>query len=551
MEGNVFLGTKDGDFIIGSNESDIILGLEGDDTILGGNGIDVLLGNAGNDLLEGGNDLDLLFGGSGDDTLIGDKGDDIQFAGAGDDLMIWNDGDGSDTMRGEDGQDVVQVNGSVVDGDEFELRANGEIVEFERVNLGPFELNIDDVEAMEINGNGGDDRLLVGDLAGTDVATVTFNGGDGNDVLDASQSTQTIVANGGEGNDTLTAGSGNDILQGGNGDDVLNGGAGDDTLQGGNGNDVTDGGAGNDTADFSDIPFEIDADLEAGVANYKVNGVNVQDQLISIENLSGSQVDDTLKGDEQVNILQGNDGNDTLVGRQGDDIMEGGAGNDLLIWNNGDGSDRMEGGAGQDVVQVNGSIDQGDNFELRANGDRVDFKRVNLGFFQLDIDDVEAMEINGNGGEDSLLIESLVGTDLEKVVFNGGDGNDLLDASNTDIGVLANGGNGDDTLIGGSANDTLAGGNGNNEFTGGLGADTFVASFDGIDIIKDFNVGEGDMVQIQLELLDGSYGSADDVLNDLSYNSSTGTLSLGATEFATLENRPGVADVIPQIIEVV
>ena len=73
-----------------------------------------------------------------------------------------------------------------------------------------------------------------------------------------------------------------------------------------------------------------------------------------------------------------------------------------MIWNNGDGSDVMEGGAGIDTVEVNGSDTAGDEFTIAANGARVDFDRVNLGPFSLDIGTTERLEVNGLGGDDTI-----------------------------------------------------------------------------------------------------------------------------------------------------
>lgn len=81
-------------------------------------------------------------------------------------------------------------------------------------------------------------------------------------------------------------------------------------------------------------------------------------------------------------------------GNRGNDVKIGGDGNDLFIWNNGDGSDIMEGDCWFDTTQVNGAVDDGDNFELRANGARAEFERLNLGNFVLDVDNVEQFEIN-------------------------------------------------------------------------------------------------------------------------------------------------------------
>ncbi len=379
-------------------------------------------GGAGNDLLSGSSVpeiTDTLKGGAGNDTIIGNKGDDQMFGDAGRDRLIWNNGDGSDIMEGGKGYDVVEVNGAIADGDNFELRANGQRAEFERLNLGPFTLDVDDVEKFEINGGGGNDTLNVQDLTGTDVKRVVFNGGDGDDILDASASNVKIYA---------------------------------------------DGGAGNDLLSGSSVP----------------------------------EITDTLKGGA---------GNDTIIGNKGDDQMFGDAGRDRLIWNNGDGSDIMEGGKGYDVVEVNGAIADGDNFELRANGQRAEFERLNLGPFTLDVDDVEKFEINGGGGNDTLNVQDLTGTDVKRVVFNGGDGDDILDASASNVKIYADGGAGNDTLIGGSGDDLLIGGDGSDLLIGGGGNDTLIggngldgfgfdsnAAFNPIDIgantISNFTQGE-------------------------------------------------------------
>ena len=546
----------------GDDANNVIVGSGGNDTILGEAGNDFLLGGQGNDRIEGGEDVDLMIGGSGDDTLIGDRGDDFIFAGDGNDRMIWNNGDGSDLMRGDRGSDVTEVNGAAEAGDAFELRAIGSQVDFERVNLGNFRLNIRGTEAMEINGGGGDDSLSVEDLSHTDIEKVTFNGGKGKDTLEASAATQTIVADGGNGRDVLTSGSGNDTLAGGKGRDILSGGDGDDTLlggdgndllRGGNGSDLTDGGAGNDTADFSDIPFAVTADLTAGTATYEVNGNLVQDTLISIENLNGSELSDTLAGDDQVNVLRGQAGNDTLIGRKGDDIMRGGAGNDRMIWNNGDGSDTMRGGGGQDATEVNGAAAAGDEFQLQSNGvgtaspgeNRVDFRRVNLGLFQLDIDGVENIDINGGGGDDSLDVQSLAGTKLKQVNFDGGDGNDFLNGSSTDINIFADGGAGDDILIGGAGDDILIGGDGadlliggagDDILIGGRGTDLFRVGFGGVSLVQEFNADEGDMIQIQQDMLPQSrMGSVDAVRNALTYDSNSGAIALEGVQIATIQ----------------
>lgn len=135
--------------------------------------INEIIGTEGDDTLTGTQDNDSIIGNTGNDEKTGD---------AGDDRFIWNNGDGSDINEGDDGLDIAEINGAPEDGDELELRANGDRALFERLNLGPFTIDADNVEQFEINGLGEDDTLTVQDLSGTDVSEVVFNGGDGNDI---------------------------------------------------------------------------------------------------------------------------------------------------------------------------------------------------------------------------------------------------------------------------------------------------------------------------------------------------------------------------------
>ena len=190
-------------------------------------------GGEGDDLLQGGSAVDTFVAGAGDDVVVGGRGNDIADLGDGDDRFIWNNGDGSDFIDGGAGFDITQVNGADGAGDEFDLaQLDGQAI-FNRLNLGLFTLTNEYIEQFEINGQGGDDSLTVGDLTGTTVEKVVFSGGEGNDFLNASETLTPIVADGGDGDDILIGGAGDDILIGGGGADLLIGGAGNDILIGG------------------------------------------------------------------------------------------------------------------------------------------------------------------------------------------------------------------------------------------------------------------------------------------------------------------------------
>ncbi len=109
------------------------------------------------------------------------------------------------------------------------------------------------------------------------------------------------------GGDSLTGGSGVNILRGYGGDDVLRGGAGADTLE---------GGVGTDLASYYNSAAAVTVNLAAGAGS----GSDAQgDILVSIENVNGSNFDDTLVGNGGANVLRGLAGRDTLTGGGGAD----------------------------------------------------------------------------------------------------------------------------------------------------------------------------------------------------------------------------------------
>ena len=79
----------------------------------------------------------------------------------------------------------------------------------------------------------------------------------------------------------------------------------------------------------------------------------------------------------------------------------------------GDGSDVVEGGTGSDNIVFNGS---GGNeiMAATANFGRVSFTR-NLGSIVMDLNGVEAIDVNALGGTDSITVNDIAGTDLRRV----------------------------------------------------------------------------------------------------------------------------------------
>ena len=145
--------------------------------------IENLSGGSKDDTLKGNEQANRLDGNGGNDTLIGRGGDDWLFGGAGNDRLIWNSGDGNDIMRGGSGRDVVEVNGAVNVKNDFHLRAQSNGIDFLGGDLDPFQLDIKEVESLEVNGGNQGDTLTFGSLTFTGIRKITFDGGEGNDVL--------------------------------------------------------------------------------------------------------------------------------------------------------------------------------------------------------------------------------------------------------------------------------------------------------------------------------------------------------------------------------
>ena len=199
---------------------------------------------------------------------------------------------------------------------------------------------------------------------------------------------------GGGGNDVMSGGDDNDSMSGGAGDDVLQGDGDDDTLIGGEGADRLIGGDGTDTASYAGSNAGVVASLGAngGSGGSASRGHAEGDTLREIENLIGSDHNDTLTGDGGDNTLEGGAGRDRINGGAGSDTASyagsnagvsvdlsvsghvigsgghadrdtlegienliGSAHGDTLV--GGSGASMLEGGGGADVLTGNGGAD--------------------------------------------------------------------------------------------------------------------------------------------------------------------------------------------------
>jgi len=181
---------------------------------------------------------------------------------------------------------------------------------------------------------------------GSDTAAVTISYQDGH-TLTGTAGDDVLVA--GTGNNVINAGDGNDVLTAGTGNNELHGGAGNDLLFSGTGNDLLDGGTGIDTVSYAHATAGVTVDLSL-VAPQNTGGAGT-DTLTGIENLLGSNFNDSLTGDNNSNVINGGLGDDILNGGGGDDFLIGGLGNNTLT--GGAGADTfqwLKGNSGHDVV---------------------------------------------------------------------------------------------------------------------------------------------------------------------------------------------------------
>ena len=269
------------------------------------------------------------------------------------------------------------------------------------------------------------------------------------------------------------------------------------------------------------------ANAEAGDHADRSTAVAGND-TIDASAIKAGQVKLTLNGGDGDDLITGSQGDDLVNGGRGNDMALLGAGNDTFVWNPGDGSDIVEGQAGTDTLLFNGA-NINEKIDISANGSRVRFTR-DVATITMDLNGVENIQFNALGGADTITVNDLTGTDVnqvnldlggngagdgaadtviinatngndviivssnngvvtvtglaetvtisnfdanDRIVINGLGGDDVIEASGLAAGIqlTADGGDGDDVLIGGRGNDTLLGGAGDDVLIGGGGQD--------------------------------------------------------------------------------
>jgi hypothetical protein len=176
--------------------------------------------------------------------------------------------------------------------------------------------------------------------------------------------------------------------------------------------DIGDDGTADLTFDLSTITA-IDVEARGGNDTVRIDDVNGAFTTRLATRIDGGNGDDTLIGGSGNEIFVGGRGDDIVDGNGGTDTAFLGEGDDTFVWDPGDGSDVVEGGRGSDTLVFNGS---GGNEIMAATAvfGRVAFTR-NLGTIVMDLNGIEAIDVNALGGTDAITVNNMTGTDVERV----------------------------------------------------------------------------------------------------------------------------------------
>ncbi|MCG8504601.1 MAG: cadherin domain-containing protein [Sphingomonadales bacterium] len=308
--------------LLSNRDPDVLVGGAGDDQLIGGAAGDILDGGPGDDTIDGGkgDDTYLFTSTSGNDTLTNDGGlddivfdnsvafEDLTFSRVGQDLKIDVAGGGASvTVSGwfdEADNRVRRVITPTHSLSRFDIDvAFGILPVVSAVQPTQAEVDAAIAASWQVNELYEDRVILVGTPGDDQLSAAGLTGG------------HRIFGFGG--NDTLTGGDGADELIGGDGTDTLIGGGGDDRFdleETSSANDSIDGGTGSDTVDASNSAVAWTIDLTAGTAMGRGT-----DTLTSVENVVGSDQNDTITGNTGDNLLEGRGGNDTIDGGDGSD----------------------------------------------------------------------------------------------------------------------------------------------------------------------------------------------------------------------------------------
>ncbi len=552
------------DYTLGENLEKLTL-LSGADHGTGNELNNLLVGNGASNVLEGAGGDDTLDGGGEADTLIGGPGNDTYFVDDPGDVVTEEPNQGVDTVLSS----ITYTLGPNLEN--FILTGtdsiNGAGNELDNILIGNSNSNsLDGKEgADEMIGGAGDDTYIVGfgDTVlenpdeGIDTVQISIDYTLGQNIENLILTASAKRGTGNELNNTFIGNSGTNILDGRAGADWMYGGEGDDVY-------IVD--------NVSDKVMELSSE---GIDSVESSVTYVLDK--EIENLiltgtgsisgTGNDLDNTLTGNSETNILVGGLGNDTYIIGFGDTVVESEDGGVDTIFT-----------AGAFMLPSNvenGTLTGTTNADVAGN--ELDNALIGNGGVNTIDGGGGADTMMGGGGNDTYFVDTLEDCVFENV-------NEGIDTIRTPVdwtlgpnienltlfGTAVNGfGNElENVLIGNGADNVLDGGGGADILIGGLGNDTyfvdnerdFVTEFvgDGRDIIFssiDYTLVENieDMTLTE----DAAVAIGNDLNNVLAGNSAPNELRGGkgddtyivGTEDRVLENQDEGIDLVQSSID--
>ncbi len=274
-----------------------------------------------------------------------------------------------------------------------------------------------------------------------------------------------------------------------------------------------------DTVTYATLAAAVNVSLT--ITTQQNTGGGGLDTLTQLENLIGSNFNDTLTGNFRKNVITGRNGNDTIDGKTGADTLIGGDGNEIYFVDNA--GDVVIEYVDQGIDQINSSV----TFTLPLNVENLTlFGAASINATGNDLNNrlignSAANQLNGGDGHD--VLNGLGGADTmagglgfdnyvvdnvgDSVIENSASGTDSISSNVTYTlpanvenlklnGAAAINGTGNtqaNSLTGNSANNQLNGGGGNDILNGGIGINTLTGGA-GQDIFRFNSTGHTDTI---------------------------------------------------------
>ena len=292
----------------GTAADDTYLGTIGNDVLNGAAGNDSLSGRVGNDTLNGGSGADTLRGEEGMDQLAGGTGRDLLYGGDGDDTYLYNRGDAQDVIGESQGYDVIRLGPGILESELTLVRTSSTPVDF----AGWFSTSYA-ADALVISLAGSDEIWIPGFFTATGgIEAIEFS--NGRRWLAADINARLVAAQGTVNSQTGTAGN-----------------------------------------DSFVVDHPLDSISEAANAGVDSVTSSVSYTLpVNVENLSlTGSINAAAIGNTLGNVINGNAGDNVLDGLQGNDTLSGGAGNDVYVVRSDQTSSLYDGGTFSVLADAN------------------------------------------------------------------------------------------------------------------------------------------------------------------------------------------------------